>query len=563
MRFNLISPGYRGVTDQWDASRLVNWFVARGVSGSKAEFALLGTPGTVLRFNVGTKPIRGMHVLGNVLYVVSGNNLYSVSASGAVTIISTGDLITNVGPVVMKDNALQASGTGGNQLMIVDGAAGYVYNAVTGNFFTCGTPEYSVAGALTAGTFLNQEAVTQATSGATALLIGGPPDTSGPLYLANIVGASTSTGIWTGAKSGATYTPTATPVAQSSGWPSAAPVALEYIDGYFVVGAAGSQALYASNLYDGTFYNPLAVAYAQAASDLVQAFVNMQEQLCVIKQYTTEFWYDTGTATTVGFPFSRQSAAVIDYGTPAPASVARGVGCIYMLASRRTQDSPNFIGVVSIYDDLPTVISPPSITKQMQAWAPYLDVVGFCYEQDGHSFYEVTSPSANQTFVYDASIGEPSIAWHERSTYVSGAPYEVNRHVANCYVYFNGMHLVGDWQTGNIYELRTDTYQDNGNPLVAVRTAQIIADEKKMLHSVQLHKLVVDAQVGVDGSIAFSWSDDGGNTWSAEYVHSMRAVGDYRGIDPWMPIGLHPYGMIPRISVSDNCPRTILGGYII
>jgi hypothetical protein len=489
MRFDLIGPGYAGFNSQWDASRNVNLFPAHGAQGSKSEWVLLGTPGTILRFNVGVSPIRAMHPFGSALYVISGNQLYSISSAGAVTAIPGAQISTIAGNVFMKDNALQSSGTGGNQLMIVDGANGYIWNPATSTWST---------------------------------ISGG-------------------------------------------GWPVTAtvgPTSLEYMDGYFVVGVTNSQAIYASNLYDGTTYTGLAFAYAQSASDSVQAFVNMQEQLCIIKQYTTEFWYDTGIAPQVGLPFARQTSAVIDYGTPAPASVSRGSGSIFMLANRRSGDSPNFIGAVQILNDIPTVITPPAIVKQMEAWAPWSDVVAFCYEQDGHSFWQVTSPSANQTFVYDASIGDPSMAWHERSTYVEGSFYSTGRHVANCYAYFNGMHLVGDWSTGNIYEMRGDIYQDNGSPLIAVRTSQIIADKKGALNSVNLRRLILDVQTGYGGNVAFSWSDDGGNTWSADYVHSMRASGDFRGVDPWMPLGQHPYGMIPRIAISDPVPRMIVGGYL-
>ncbi len=502
MRFPLIGPGYTGFSSQGDSVRNVNLFIHKGAKGAKNELCLLGSPGEILRFNVGNSPVRDMHVVGNVLYAVAGKQLYTISLNGTITAVPGAVLNTSIGPVIIKDNALAATGTGGSQIMITDGVLAYVYNVAS------------------------------------------PSWTNSSSFAGNAGGGSGSV------------------ITLPLG-------ALEYIDGYFVAAVPGTMALYSSDLYQGTWWSTLAVSYAQGVADSIQALLNMQEQLIIIKQFSTEFWYNTGTATATGFPFSRQSAAVIDYGTVAPASVARatisqGVSSIFMLGSGRVGDGPNFIGVVQMTNDSPTIVSTPAITKQMQAWAPWLDAIGFCYIQDGHIFYEVTSPSLNQTFVYDASIGDPELAWHERSTYVPGGyPYQVNRHNANCYAFFNGMHLVGDWENGNIYQLSTSTYTDNGQPLVAFRQTQILADNKKALKSVLLHRMVLDAEVGQNGgNIAMAFSDDYGNTWSGDYAHSLRVTSDFRGIDPWEPLGLHPYGVTFRISISDNCPRAIFGGYL-
>lgn len=69
----------------------------------------------------------------------------------------------------------------------------------------------TIAGAFTTGTFVDGEIVTQATSGATAVIVGG--QASGPKLRAfGVTGTPTATNIWTGGTSGATFTPTATPV---------------------------------------------------------------------------------------------------------------------------------------------------------------------------------------------------------------------------------------------------------------------------------------------------------------------------------------------------------------
>ena len=131
MRFPLIGPGYTGFSSQGDSVRNVNLFIHKGAKGAKNELCLLGSPGEILRFNVGNSPVRDMHVVGNVLYAVAGNQLYTISLNGTITAVPGAVLNTSIGPVIIKDNALAATGTGGSQIMITDGVLAYVYNVAS------------------------------------------------------------------------------------------------------------------------------------------------------------------------------------------------------------------------------------------------------------------------------------------------------------------------------------------------------------------------------------------------------------------------------------------------
>ena len=303
MKFDLMSPGYNSRSPNIDASRLVNFFLEMNVKESKAIASLIGTPGTFLWGNVGISPVRGWRVFNNTLYVVAGSTLYALNVNGGV-VATLGTLITSTGPVLMKDNGVAASGVGGNQLMIVDGMAGYIYNIST-------------------GLFVNSVSFT------------------------------------------------------GGGFPVTGATGIEYMDGYFIVIQTQSMNAMASDLYNGINWGTLAVAPIQSTSDILQSVWQEAEQLFFIKNLSTEIWYNSGVATTQGFPFSRMTAAVLDIGTPSPLSVAKGSGGLYMLGTRRSGDSANFIGAVRITNDSPEVISPPNITRKLQDWAPYVDVIGF------------------------------------------------------------------------------------------------------------------------------------------------------------------------------------------
>lgn len=91
----------------------------------KAVGAFYGCPGYYLLSTIGSGPIRGAYRASTgVLYVVSGNGLYSVSATWQATLVGT--FASSTGPVKMVDN--------GNQLLIVDGTGGYCLVFKTGAF---------------------------------------------------------------------------------------------------------------------------------------------------------------------------------------------------------------------------------------------------------------------------------------------------------------------------------------------------------------------------------------------------------------------------------------------
>ena len=87
-----------------------------------SKIIVRGTPGSYKVYTVPVVGIRGLYVVGNILYVVAASNLYSVTVSGVVTYL--GALTTSTGRVSMSDNYVQ--------LIIVDGTAGWILTISTG-----------------------------------------------------------------------------------------------------------------------------------------------------------------------------------------------------------------------------------------------------------------------------------------------------------------------------------------------------------------------------------------------------------------------------------------------
>jgi hypothetical protein len=464
--------------------RSVNFYVEGNPPGSKAPEALIGTPGTALWATVGTGVIRGKHVFNGVMFVVSGNKLYSVTTAGTATELGT--LTTSTGRVSMQNNGLAVAGIGGNQLIVVDGTDGYIYNVSTAAFSTIA----------------------------------------------------------------------------SAGFP-ADPVMVEYVDGYFIAIGSGKMAYAVSNLYDGSTWNALATASILASPEGIQAVLSNHQQLWFIKQETSEVWYNAGTPTSQGSPFSRIPGSILDLGTPAPWSVVRGDGGVFLLGNMRVGGVAGLAGVMKIDGLTPKIISTTAINYQIQRLTTVSDAFGWCYTDEGHTFYVLTFPTANWTIVFDTATQQ----WHERSLYITGDPFTVNRHVGNSYEYFNGKHLIGDYRAnGKIYHMDSGYYDDDGVNLVAFRTTKYAQDDDE-LRNVFFSQIQIDMETGVGAGVVanpqavLSWSDDGGRSWASDRVGIMGTTGEYAARVIWRRLG-RSRARVFRLTISDPVKRVITGAYI-
>lgn len=126
--FPFIGGSYEARSPTFDCARTVNLYpevhsYGAGKGGEVA--ALYSTPGLRPQNTVGLGPIRGVYTLSNtqLSFVVSGNEVYQLTAAGAAPTLVSGNLTTSVGAVSMSDN--------GTHLLIVDGANGYYVDLTT------------------------------------------------------------------------------------------------------------------------------------------------------------------------------------------------------------------------------------------------------------------------------------------------------------------------------------------------------------------------------------------------------------------------------------------------
>lgn len=295
------------------------------------------------------------------------------------------------------------------------------------------------------------------------------------------------------------------------------PVTVTQLDGYFIVNDNGTGQFHYST--DGLVWAALDFATAESNPDNIVAVYVDHRDLILFGEVTTEFWYSSGVADAT---FARREGAQMEAGMIAPFSVAKLDNSFVWLG----KDSHGQGMVWRANGFVPARISTHAVEFAIQNYTTISDAISYSYQDEGHSFYVLTFPTAGKTWVYDASTQ----LWHQRGYWQSGLG-TFTRHRSNCFTLFNGILTVGDFENGNLYELDLDTYTDNGDTIKAIRATKYVANiDKKELGTERHSRLFIDMETGVGLSssvwsvltiTAFSAAD---NTLSVANAYS---VGDY------------------------------------
>jgi len=337
-------------------------------------------------------------------------------------------------------------------------------------------------------------------------------------------------------------------------------------DSVFVVCQDGEREIYQSDILDGLSWNGLAVATKEGAPDPLRTIVVSQRELLLIGYLTSEIWVNNGDSTIL---FQRSGNAFIEAGAAAKRSVAKLDYTIFWLG----QDARGQGIVWRLQGYNPVRVSDHAIEYWINQADSLEDAIGFAYQQEGHSYYVLTIPDLDQTFVYDIS----SDRWHERAWRdpLSGS---LNRWRAQNHVFFDGKNIIGDWEDGKLYELDLDVYLDRatidgngdatGDLIRRVRVTQTINDDqKKMFFS----RLQIDMQVGVgtyshndavnqaeDPQVMLRYSDENGKNWSDILYHELGKAGESDTQVVFSNLGAG-YNRVWELSITDPVKAVVLG----
>lgn len=364
-------------------------------------------------------------------------------------------------------------------------------------------------------------------------------------------------------------------------------VTVGFLDGYFVFNQPNSQLLWVTALNNGTQIDPLDFASAEGSPDGLVAIMIDHREAWLFGTNSVEVWYDAGTS---NFPLQRIQGAFNEIGCAAAYSVAKMDNALFWLGSDArgrgiVYRSKGYTG---------ERISTHAVEWKIQQDPHLEDAVGYTYQQDGHSFYVLTLPYTNYTWVYDVTTG----AWHERAGWENN---QFTRHRSNCQMSFNAEIIVGDYQNGNLYAFDPTEYSDNGDIQKWLRSWRALPTGQNDLKRTTQHTLQLDCETGVGLSgidyfdpvnrittelgqqiqtengdylvetpyytqgvnpqVMLRWSDDGGHTWSNEHWKSMGRIGKYGYRTIWRRLGmtLKIRDRVYELSGTDPVALNIMG----
>lgn len=256
-----------------------------------------------------------------------------------------------------------------------------------------------------------------------------------------------------------------------------------FLDNYFVFIEPNSQRFWVTSLLDGTSIDPLDYASAEGDPDNIVSMIVDHREVWLFGDNSTEVWYNTGGA---DFPLSRIQGAFNELGCAARYSVTKMNNQIYWLGKDKRGQ-----GVVYVANGyMGQRISTHAVEWQIQQYGSISDAIGYTYQQDGHSFYVLSFPTGNATWVYDAATG----AWHERLGWENN---EWTQHRGATQVFFNNETLIGDYQNGNIYIYNLTTYADNNTAQRWLRSWRALPTGQNNLNRTAQHALQLDCETGV------------------------------------------------------------------
>lgn len=314
-----------------------------------------------------------------------------------------------------------------------------------------------------------------------------------------------------------------------------------------------------SAVNDFTNWRGLDFFQKESTPDYIQSVFADRGQIVVFGVSGSEFWRnDLNTGRPV-----RLDGAAIKEGSAARYAVVSMQEHIYFIGG-----SPGGGPVAYRIDGYtPTRISTHAIEE---AWATNSEfiglAVGWWYLDEGHSCWVICLPGNASSWVYDST----DKYWHERKGAI-GSPVVFSTYRPWHHTYIpewsstdgdlNGLHIVGDYNSGKVFIMSSAYYDDEGVDVIRVRDLPYIyggAGKRVYVGRVDLDMGTGLIPSGTEPTVGLSWSDDNGKTFSTPEASGFGAVGETNKRVFWIAQGSAEVSRIPRLSITGQAQVTLI-----
>lgn len=327
---------------------------------------------------------------------------------------------------------------------------------------------------------------------------------------------------------------------------------LAIVDGYLLLNRPGTNQWYIS-LFNKIDFDSLDFASKIGAPDKLVAVGVTRRNVFLFGESTTEIWNNTGGT---DFTFSRVGGAFIQFGCQAADSLCEADGSLYWV-SRSPQGTCMVLRTVN-YDR--ERISTFAIEDELQGYQRVDNAIGFVHQMAGHYWYVLTFPTDRKTWVYDIATGQ----WHERAYLEPDGSF--GRHRANCFAFWNGRHIVGDYENGKLYEMSLDFYTDDGREIRRLRSfPHMVDDGNRVTYRMFQADMEAGKASGLEPAhpveVRLRFSDSKGASWSTHISTSLGFRGDHDAIARWHRLG-QARDRVFELSWSADFQTALNGAYI-
>ena len=310
---------------------------------------------------------------------------------------------------------------------------------------------------------------------------------------------------------------------------------------------------------------------AQYSADAIDAIVVNDGRLYVLGSSSYEIWAPGANADTGDDPFDWVSGATAEIGTQAAGSVAQIGDFVFWLGGSASGRNGVYM---STGLKQPVRVSTNALERKIANMAASSAAIGFCYTDEGHTFYCLTFDADGLTVVYDVSTQ----LWHERSSrnWTTGEDGAwIPRYPVNGF----GQRLFWGTDDGRLAELD----HSHGRMIDA---ATGLADKPAVrrrigpvlwsaTNRVAVRDLAVDMEIGTTPELApetpgdltpnsqnpramLRVSRDGGYTWGNRNWRSFGRQGAYEKTVRWKNLGWGR-SFVVELSFSEDFPFVVAG----
>lgn len=290
---------------------------------------------------------------------------------------------------------------------------------------------------------------------------------------------------------------------------------------------------------------------AEQSSDPILALKSVNGSLWIFGNRSYEIWR---TSDNQDDPYSFVGGSASQIGIKAPKSLATINDMVVWLGA-------SDVGVDAVWVGSGTSakrVSNMGIEAQIVTCSQREQAIGWAYQANGNTFYLLSFPYSNRTFVVDLSSG----LWHERlARDLASATWKVYPYQWGCYANdkIYACTIDGD---ALVYLDNKKFTEWNGSQIVRQRISPVYFSE---LNNVTMKEITIDGLVGntqlltglgSDPQIMLEVSKDGGFSYGNVKTKSLGLQGNYRKVVRWNTLGIGR-NIVLRITLSDPIPYTI------